>query len=95
LPRIQYYQLEVEAWQVKLQIISELGIESKAASEFEQYRKLLDLITADIDPEDRKTISISITTIKKTSRSSPPCHWLPDAKTCATAGTTSCITSPM
>ncbi|HOH78342.1 MAG TPA: ATP-binding protein [Candidatus Cloacimonadota bacterium] len=50
----QYYQLEVEAWQVKLQIISELGIESKAASEFEQYRRLLDLITADIDPEDRE-----------------------------------------
>jgi len=44
-----YYQLEVEAWQVKLQIINDLGMEAKAKEEFDLYRAFLERITQDID----------------------------------------------
>lgn len=50
----QYYQLEVEAWQIKLQIITELGMETRAWDEYRQYCLFLEEITRDIDPEDRE-----------------------------------------
>lgn len=65
----QYYQLEVELRQVKLQILWELEADKMAADEFKIYRELLERITSEIDEEDRanylQTNHYSLTIPKK------------------------------
>lgn len=50
-----YYQLQVELWQIRLQSLSELGVEKTFRQEVEQYREFLEQITEDIDPEDKES----------------------------------------
>ena len=49
----EYYQLTVEVYQIKIQLLLELGAAEKAAIIFEQYRIFLEDITTDISDDDR------------------------------------------
>lgn len=50
----QYYQLIVELWQIKIQILVELGALKQAEKEFQDYKQYLHKITSDISPDDRE-----------------------------------------
>ena len=49
-----YYQLEVELWQIRLQVLADLGVEKAWRQEYDQYREFLESVTADIDLEDKE-----------------------------------------
>lgn len=51
--KYEYYQLVVELWQMKIQVLLEMAAESQAQDEFEQYQSYLEQITADIAEDDR------------------------------------------
>lgn len=50
----EYYQHIVELTQMKIQILMELKVYTKAADEFEEYKSYLDRITSDINEDDRQ-----------------------------------------
>jgi serine/threonine protein kinase/signal transduction histidine kinase len=50
----QYYQLVVELWQIKIQILLEMAADPSAEAEYQLYREYLEQITDDISDEDRQ-----------------------------------------
>lgn len=50
----EYYQLVVELFQIKIQVLLDLGAESLAQKVFDEYKIYLEQITSDIDDEDRQ-----------------------------------------
>jgi len=50
----EYYQLNVELYQIKIQIVTELKLEEIAQAEFEKYKLYLEKITENISPDDRQ-----------------------------------------
>lgn len=51
----QYYQLVVELWQIKIQILLEMAADTFAESQYQEYRAYLEQITQDISDEDRQS----------------------------------------
>ncbi|MDZ4181391.1 MAG: hypothetical protein U1B83_00840, partial [Candidatus Cloacimonadaceae bacterium] len=61
----QYYQLEVELLQMKIQILLEMGAELPAQEVYEQYQAFLERITADISEDDRHNyIAVNLGALK-------------------------------
>ncbi|HNQ42851.1 MAG TPA: tetratricopeptide repeat-containing sensor histidine kinase, partial [Candidatus Cloacimonadota bacterium] len=50
----EYYQLNVELYQIKLQVILELSQEEMAEAEFARYKTYLEQITANVPNDDRE-----------------------------------------
>ncbi len=50
----EYYQLVVELFQIKIQVLMDLGAESIAQKVFDDYKTYLEQITTEIDEEDRQ-----------------------------------------
>ncbi|MBW6514046.1 MAG: hypothetical protein K0B87_04755, partial [Candidatus Syntrophosphaera sp.] len=63
--RRQYYQLIVELWQMKVQLLLELNVEAIAEQEFAQYRAYLEQITQDISEDDRQNfLTVNLHSLK-------------------------------
>ncbi|HOH47662.1 MAG TPA: GAF domain-containing protein, partial [Candidatus Cloacimonadota bacterium] len=50
----QYYQFVIELYQIRLQILLEMGAETVATELFEEYRAYLDQVTEDVAEDDRQ-----------------------------------------